>query len=284
MRNLAEFLTRYYHWLLFLILEAAGTALLFSYNSYQSSVFFSTANVVSGKCLEWSSKVTSYVGLAETNRQLTLRNTQLEQQLSSARATIERLNSNPEQTRAEVPPQYTTIPARVVQNSINRTDNLMTIDKGSADGVKKDMGVVSGSGAVGIVYLVGSHYSIVMPLLNSKSSISCSIRSRGYFGYLHWQGPDCRYAYVEDIPRHAHYAKGDIIETSGYSSVFPKGITVGKVICTFNSPDGLAYRIKMKLSTDFSNLTDVCVISSPDMLERNGLLEAAKDSIAGKSN
>ena len=171
----------------------------------------------------------------------------------------------------------------MVQNSINRTDNLITIDKGSADGVKKDMGVVSGTGVVGIVYLVGTHYSVVMPLLNSKSSISCTIRKRGYFGYLHWQGPDSQYAYVEDVPRHAHYVKGDIIETSGYSSVFPKGITVGKVLCTFNSPDGLSFRIKIKLSTDFSNLHDVCVINAPEMLEQNSILKAAKDSIAGKS-
>lgn len=282
MRNLAEFLARYYHWLLFIILEAAGIALLLSYNSYQSSVFFSTANTVSGKCLEWSSKVTSYFGLKEANRQLTLRNTLLEQQLYSARATIERMSTDPSKARVEVPEQYTTISARVVQNSINKADNLMTIDKGCADGVKKDMGVVSGEGVVGITYLVGRHYSVVMPLLNSKSSLSCSIRNRGYFGYLHWQGPDCSYAYVEDVPRHAHYTRGDIIETSGYSSVFPKGITVGRVICTFNSADGLSYRIKIKLATDFSNLSDVCVISSPDMLERNGLLQAASDSIAGK--
>ncbi len=283
MRNLIEFLTRHYHWLLFVILEAAGITLLFSYNNYQSSVFFSTANSVSGKCLEWTSKVTSYFNLEETNRQLTLRNTLLEQQLGSARKTIEKLTDDTTLTRAELSPQYATISAKVVQNSINRTDNLITIDKGSADGVKKDMGVVSGTGVVGIVYLVGTHYSVVMPLLNSKSSISCTIRKRGYFGYLHWQGPDSRYAYVEDVPRHAHYAKGDIIETSGYSAVFPKGITVGKVLCTFNSPDGLSFRIKIKLSTDFSNLHDVCIINAPEMLEQDRILNAAMDSIAGNS-
>ena len=283
MRNLTEFLARHYHWLLFVILEAAGITLLFSYNNYQSSVFFSTANSVSGKCLEWTSKFTSYFNLAETNRQLTLRNTLLEQQLGSAMRTIGKLTGDTALTRAEIPPQYTTISAKVVQNSINRTDNLITIDKGSADGVKKDMGVVSGTGVVGIVYLVGTHYSVVMPLLNSKSSVSCTIRKRGYFGYLHWQGPDSQYAYVEDVPRHAHYVKGDIIETSGYSSVFPKGITVGKVLCTFNSPDGLSFRIKIKLSTDFSNLHDVCVINAPEMLEQNSILKAARDSIAGKS-
>jgi rod shape-determining protein MreC len=284
MRNLLEFLTRNYHWLLFVILEAASITLLFSYNSYQSSVFFSSANAVSGKCYEWSSKVTSYFALAETNKQLTLQNTLLEQQLGSARKTIDRLKTDPAAIRAEVPAQYTAIAAKVVQNSINKNDNLITVDKGSADGVTKDMGVVSGNGVVGITYLVGRHYSVVLPVLNSHSSISCSIRDRGYFGYLHWQGPDSRYAYVEDVPRHAHYRKGDIVETSGYSSVFPKGITVGKVICTFNSPDGLSYRIKIKLATDFANLHDVCIISSTDIIEQNNILQAAKDSISGRKN
>jgi rod shape-determining protein MreC len=281
MRNLLVFLTRHYHWLLFVILEAASVALLFSHNGYQGSVFFSSANAVSGKCYEWSSKVTSYFGLETVNRSLTAQNIYLQQQVSTLRKQLDRLQTDDAKTRALVPEQYRTIAAKVVQNSINKNDNLITIDKGSEDGVKKDMGVVSGTGIVGIVYLVGRHYSVVLPVLNSKSNISCTILNRGYFGYLHWQGPDSRYAYVEDVPRHAHYRKGDIIQTSGYSSVFPKGITVGSIICTFNSADGLSYRIKIKLATDFANLHDVCVIDNANMAEQTMILQAAKDSIEG---
>ncbi len=284
MRNLIEFLTKHYHWLLFVLLEAASVVLLFSYNSYQGSVFFSSANVVSGKCYEWSSKVTSYFSLSETNQQLTLRNTQLEQQLNVVKSQLEKTQVDTNLIRAEVASEYNTITAKVVQNSINKKDNLITIDKGYADGVRKDMGVVSGTGVVGIIYLVGKHYSVALPVLNSRSNISCTIRKRGYFGYLHWQGTDSQYAYVEDVPRHAHYTKGDIIETSGYSSVFPKGITVGKVICTFNSADGLSYRIKIKLATDFANLHDVCIINNKKIIEQTTILQAATDSIVGKQN
>lgn len=284
MRNLIEFLTKHYHWLLFVLLEAASVVLLFSYNSYQGSVFFSSANVVSGKCYEWSSKVTSYFSLSETNQQLTLRNTQLEQQLNAVKSQLEKTQVDTNLIRAEVASEYNTITAKVVQNSINKKDNLITIDKGYADGVRKDMGVVSGTGVVGIIYLVGKHYSVALPVLNSRSNISCTIRKRGYFGYLHWQGTDSQYAYVEDVPRHAHYTKGDIIETSGYSSVFPKGITVGKVICTFNSADGLSYRIKIKLATDFANLHDVCIINNKKIIEQTTILQAATDSIVGKQN
>ena len=77
--------------------------------------------------------------------------------------------------------QYKLIPAKVVSNTVDKANNLITIDKGSLDGVEKDMGVACGSGVVGVVYLVSSHYSVVIPVLNVTSSrISCAIRGRAW--------------------------------------------------------------------------------------------------------
>lgn len=162
---------------------------------------------------------------------------------------------------------------------VNRYDNLITIDKGSADGVKRDMGVVCGMGVVGIVYLVSEHYSIVIPALNSHSNISCTIQRRGYFGYLRWRGGTSQLAYLEDVPRHAHFKLGDNVVTSGYSSVFPPGVMVGKVLHVFNSADGLSYRVQVKLSTDFARLRDVCLVDDSALQERIDLMRAAQDSI-----
>lgn len=279
MRNLLEFLSKYYHWLLFVLLEAVSVSLLFSYNNYQSSVWFSSANVVSGKVYEISSKVNSFFGLLTINKELTARNAELEQQLISARKKIVEMTKDSTALMTHIPAGYRVVQAQVVHSTINKVDNLITIDKGSADGIKKDMGVVSGNGVVGIVYLAGTHYSVVIPILSSQSNISCTIRNRGYFGYLRWSGADSEYAYVEDVPRHAHYKNGEVIETSGYSSVFPKGLTIGTIVCTYNSPDGLSYRIKTKLATDFSNLRDVCVIDNAPMQEQLDILRAAQDSI-----
>ena len=284
MRNLTEFLAKYSHWLLFVLLEAVSVVLLISNNNYQSSVWFSSANAVSGKVYSWSSKVNAYFTLQGLNEQLSAHNAELEMQLAAAKERIAALTADSTALKAEIPAGYSSVMAKVVQNSIDRRDNLITIDKGSADGIRKDMGVVSGNGVVGIVYLVGSHYSVGIPLLNSQSNISCTIRNRGYFGYLRWTGPEHDYAYLEDVPRHAHYSKGDIIETSGYSSVFPKGLTVGKVVCTFNSPDGLSYRIRVKLSADFANLRDVCVIDNSPMREQLDIMRAAQDSISTRQN
>ena len=140
------------------------------------------------------------------------------------------------------------IPAKVVSNSLSRHDNLITIDKGEAEGVRKDMGVVCGSGVVGIVYLTSAHYAVVIPLLNDKSNVSCRIRGRGYFGYLHWNGGDTRLAYVEDVPRHARFRLYDDVETSGFSSVFPPGVLVGKILHVYNSVDGVSYRLQVRCS------------------------------------
>lgn len=284
MHNLTEFLAKHNHWFVFLVLEVVSMVLLFRYNSYQGSVWFSSANAVTGKVYEWDSAVESYFSLSGVNSQLTQRNAFLEQQVRMLDDSIARLTRSQEaavtRLSSMVPFQgCRLIPAKVVANMVNRYDNLITIDKGSADGVKRDMGVVCGMGVVGIVYLVSEHYSIVIPALNSHSNISCTIQRRGYFGYLRWRGGSSQLAYLEDVPRHAHFKLGDNVVTSGYSSVFPPGVMVGKILHVFNSADGLSYRVQVKLSTDFARLRDVCLVDDSALQERIDLMRAAQDSI-----
>ena len=284
MHNLTEFLAKHNHWFVFLVLEVVSMVLLFRYNSYQGSVWFSSANAVTGKVYEWDSAVESFFSLSGVNSQLTQRNAFLEQQVRMLDDSIARLTRSQEaavtRLSSMVPFQgCRLIPAKVVANMVNRYDNLITIDKGSADGVKRDMGVVCGMGVVGIVYLVSEHYSIVIPALNSHSNISCTIQRRGYFGYLRWRGGSSQLAYLEDVPRHAHFKLGDNVVTSGYSSVFPPGVMVGKVLHVFNSADGLSYRVQVKLSTDFARLRDVCLVDDSALQERIDLMREAQDSI-----
>lgn len=284
MHNLTEFLAKHNHWFVFLVLEVVSMVLLFRYNSYQGSVWFSSANAVTGKVYEWDSAVESFFSLSGVNSQLTQRNAFLEQQVRMLDDSIARLTRSQEAAVTRLSSMVSfqgcrLIPAKVVANMVNRYDNLITIDKGSADGVKRDMGVVCGMGVVGIVYLVSEHYSIVIPALNSHSNISCTIQRRGYFGYLRWRGGSSQLAYLEDVPRHAHFKLGDNVVTSGYSSVFPPGVMVGKVLHVFNSADGLSYRVQVKLSTDFARLRDVCLVDDSALQERIDLMRAAQDSI-----
>lgn len=287
MRNLIEFLARYSHWFVFIILEVLSLVLLFQYNSYQGSVWFTSANYVSGKVLGWNAEVESFFSMSKVNQELTQRNLYLEQQVKGLSDKLTEATQDSGWMRRgqlELLKGYKLIPAKVVSNRVDSPDNLITIDKGTADGVEKDMGVACGSGVVGIVYLAAPHYSVVIPVLNVKSNISCQIQGRGYFGYLRWNGGARDMAYVDDIPRHAHFKLYEWVETSGYSAVFPPGIAVGKIIHVYNSPDGLSYRLQVKLSTDFARLRDVCVIDNKPMQERLDVLRAAQDSLKPKDD
>ncbi len=283
MRNLLDFLKTYHHWFIFIFLEIISGVLLFQYNSYHGSVWFSSSNVVVGKIYEWESDLLSYLTYGKANEALTLRNYYLERQndqLLRLYREATRDTSAQERKELEFLSQFNPIPAKVVDNSVSKPDNLITIDKGRADGVEADMGVACGNGVVGVVSLVSDHYAVVVPVLNTgASSISCAIRNTGYFGYLHWYGEDPAVAYVEDIPRHAKFKIGDWMVTSGYSSIFPSGVLVGKIEQAYNSRDGLSFKLKVRLSTDFSCLRDVCVISDKSIAERAALLQAARDSI-----
>ena len=285
MRNLLDFLYKYHHWLVFILLEVVSVVLLFQYNSYQGSVWFSSASAVAGKVYELESKMTAYLSMAKENEELTMRNLYQERQLDQLRrlyAEATKDTTAAELKELEFLSQYKLIQAKVVENSIHKLENLITIDKGRKDGVEPDMGVACGNGIVGVVYLVSDHYSVVISALNAASSrISCAIRGRGYFGYLHWYGGDPSVAYVEDVPRHAKFKLGEWMVTSGFSSIFPSGVQVGKIEQAYNSSDGLSYKLKVRLSTDFGNVRDV-VISDKSIAERAALMQAARDSISFK--
>lgn len=287
MRNLLDFLIKYHHWFVFVLLEVASGVLLFQYNSYQGSVWLSSANAVVGKVYEWESGVLQYFTLREANEQLTKRNFYLERQVDQLRRLYTDLTKDTtvlERQELQFLSQYQLIPAKVVDNSVNKTDNMMTIDKGRVDGVEVDMGVACGNGVVGVVYLTSDHYSVVIPVLNASSSrISCSIRNSDYFGYLHWYGGDPSVAFVEDVPRHAKFKRGEWVVTSGFSTIFPSGVLVGKIEKAFNSRDGLSYKLQVRLSTDFSSVRDVCVISDKGIAERALLMQMARDSVSVRS-
>ena len=282
MRNLLAFLAKYNHWFVFILLEVICFVLLFRFNNFQGSVYFSSANAVAGKVYEYNSSVTTFFNMSQSNKKLSERNLILEQQVRALTQYIATHHGDSlamEQCQKQALAGFKLIPAKVIQSTINREDNLITIDKGKADGIHEDMGVACGTGVVGVVYMASDHYSIVLPVINVNSNISVMIRKRGYFGFLHWQGTPSDIAYVDDVPRHARFALGDYVVTNGYSSIFPPGIMVGKILHVFNSSDGLSYRVQLRLSTDFGKLRHVCVIDNSALKDKALLLKAAQDSL-----
>lgn len=282
MQNLLEFLQKYHHWFLFVLLEVFSLTLLFRYNNYQGSVWLSSANMVAGKVEEGRAEVESYFSLRRLNEDLSMRNFYLERQVTQLRRLYsEAVEDTTGLWKKEMAflTKYHLVPAKVVTNELNKQENLLTINCGAADGVDAGMGVACGQGIVGVTYLVSDHYTVVIPVLNTSSRISCAIRGYNYFGVLRWDGKEAGVAYMEDIPRHARFKRGDWVETNGYSSIFPPGVLIGKIETIYNSADGMSYRVKVRLSTDFGSLRDVVVINDKTIEERARLLQAARDSL-----
>lgn len=264
--NLVDFVGRYSYAFLFVVLESISMVLLFRFNSFQGSVWFSAANSMVASINGAYSDVIGFFNLEQVNRQLTDQNIALQREtevLRQALAAATKDTTMTERLMREKLAGYDMVPATVVSNSAERTNNYLVINRGTADGIRPEMGVIGGGGVVGIVYLVGPHHSLVIPVTNRKSSISCRVRGQNYFGYLQWDGSSMLSAYVDDVPRYARVKVGQAVETSGYSAVFPPGIFVGRVRKISNSADGQSYRLDVTLGTNFANLRDVSVVTTP---------------------
>ena len=245
MYDFIERITAYVHWALFLFLEALSGFLLFQYNHYQGSVWFTQANTVAAIVHEWEAVALAYLRMPAENAALVRRNIALQQQNDILRHQIAIAGTDPDTTTLNgqwsfrdynralaqerprmVNGQWSMVEARIVDNSVRKRDNMMVIDVGSEDGVAPEMGVVSGTGVVGIVSAVTPHHALVMSILNSKSSISCRLRGTEYFGYLKWKGGTPLKAYMDDVPRHAHIKKGDIVVFSAFGAGLLSGAAV----------------------------------------------------------
>lgn len=271
MRNLLDFLIKYNYWFFFILLEGICFALLFRFNHYQQGVFFTSANMAAGKVYEVSGGVSSYFHLKSINEALLDRNLLLEQQITLLERRLKEIGVDSIEMRSllNVPfNEYEIFKANVINNSVVRADNYITLDKGRESGILPEMGVIDANGVVGIVYMTSDHYAVVISLLNSKSNISCKIQGSEYFGYLKWEHGDSQFAYLKDLPRHAEFNLGDTVITSGYSTVFPAGVMVGTVDDMSDSQDGLSYLLKVKLATDFGKLTNVRILSRPRTQEQ----------------
>lgn len=281
MRHLLDFLIKYKHWFLFIVMEIISFMLLFRFNGYQGSVFFSSANRLSGAVYEVAHKVTGYFNLKRINTDLVQQNVELEIQMEQLREAYKRLIVDTTvitQIERDALIDYEFIKANVINNNIVYTNNYLTIDRGEADGVYREMGVVGGNGVVGIVYKTSAHYAVIIPILNAKSSISCKIKRSDYFGFLKWTGGSPVYAFIKDMPRHSIFELGDTIVTSGHSAIFPPGIPVGTVDDIGDSHDGLSYLLRVKLFIDFSCLSEVRVLSKKNGLEQKELEESVKEA------
>lgn len=251
-------------WILLIIYTVAGLVMLFNNNPYQHSVWITSANSVSASLYNTANSVTSYFNLHEINEDLNHRNAMLELEILNLKSRLRRYS---DMEYAQTQPvdsalqRYSFLMAHVINNSVNRPDNYITIDRGELDGIHPEMGVVDRNGIVGIVNVVGPHSARIISFLNSNLRISCKVKGYEQVGSLVWDGKNPGEAILEELPRHAVFNPGDTIVTSGYSTVFPEGVPVGVVLQNMHEHDENFFALKIKLFTDFTTLSTVRIIA-----------------------
>ena len=260
MRNLYQFILRNNFFFLFLLLEALAIALTASYQQYQQAYFLHSANRVSSRLNQGVSSLGDYLNLQRINRQLMKENTRLLEQMGE-NFLVTDLNtfvSGDSLFQRRFTYQY----ARVINHSVNRRNNYMTINKGRSHGIEADMGVISPHGVLGIVTNVSEHFSAVMSLLHSDMMVSVKLEKNDHIGSLRWEGGDYRRAHVHYIPPHVEIAAGDTIMTSGFSTVFPENIFVGVVEDWELRRGDTFLTLTIKLAEDFNRISHVYVVDN----------------------
>jgi rod shape-determining protein MreC len=245
---------------MFLALEAFSFSLLVSYNNYQRVTFINSTNNIVGSIYERLSHLDDYFSLSRTNAKLAAENAALRTQLQR-RIMIQDKNPvmRPDTVDA---PAYVFTSAKVISNSVNKQFNYITINKGSRQGIKPDMGIVCSDGVVGVITNVSPNYATGLSLLNKRFSIPAKITKNNYFGNLVWDGEHTNTADLKEIPFHIMVNVGDTIVTSGYSSIFPEGIMIGTITKWDQESGTNFYNIKVELTTNFRTLKYVEVVKN----------------------
>ncbi|MCQ2250634.1 MAG: rod shape-determining protein MreC [Bacteroidales bacterium] len=268
MEAIIKFLQKIHFLLIFIALEVISVILLVGSDVRRNSVFNTSANSMIGSLYNFTWKHVAYFNLREENADLM-------RQLSQIRSRNNTFIMDTAAYRIKNDslgkPIYRYITGTIVKNSVNRQNNFITVNLGSNNGIRPDMGVVSASGVVGVVVSVSPNYSLVLSVLNRKVGVSSKLKSQSFYGSLTWPGSDYRFARLDEIPNHVPIARGDTVVTSGYSAIFPAGIPVA-VIEDFekNSEDNF-YSINVKLLTDLKRVSNVMIIDNTMQQERREL-------------
>jgi rod shape-determining protein MreC len=268
MQNILNFLRRFHLFILFVALEIVALAFLVRNNNYQRAGYVRISGSVAGTVNEKIGRTREYFSLKENNRFLAEENVLLLNQLGRYYRTIYQAKDSV--LDSVYKQRYVYFSAHVVNNSVNKQYNYITIDKGKKDGMRQDMAVISPNGIVGFVAGVSDNYSVVLPVLNRNFNISAKLKKTNFFGPLTWEGLNSEKCILKDIPHHVPVNVGDTVVTTGYSGSFPEGIMIGTV-ASRDIKDGNFYDIKVKLSTDFRSLSYVNVVDDLQKEEQTNL-------------
>jgi rod shape-determining protein MreC len=273
MQQILNFIFKNSILLLFLLLLGISLSLAIQSHSYHRSKFVSSANDVTGYVYEQINNVEEYLSLREQNEHLATENARLKKLLFNTQDTAKIADL----TIPEIAGKYKVIQAKVISNSYSVPENYMTINKGTKDGISKDMGVVSDKGVIGVIEKVSKNYSTVISVLNLKFRLDAKIKKNNHFGTLTWNGKNTGFAQLVDVPRLATVRKGDTIVTGAESTIFPENIPIGTIEKIYTDKKTNYFTLDVRLFNDMTSLGHIYIIENKDRKEIIQLEQATKD-------
>ena len=215
------FIKKIHFVLIFIILEAFAIHYYANSTSYTKAKLITASNYVVGGIYSQISGLNSYLHLKKENAALTARVALLENELDGLR----RDGSDP-----AVPPdsllftedsvagrrQFAYFPARVINNSIIRQENYITLNRGVEDGLQPDMAVVADRGIAGYVMNCSDHFAVCMSVLNRGFKTSGKIKGTDYFGSVSWDGAGYEYVMLTEIAKYAQIHVGDTVSAGAH--------------------------------------------------------------------
>ncbi|HEY1007733.1 MAG TPA: rod shape-determining protein MreC, partial [Sphingobacteriaceae bacterium] len=257
----------------FIIFFAVSFILLVNNNSFQKSSSWNSSNQLVGQIYQQANEFESYVKLGKTNDSLAAENARLRSQLKASLYDDSVVEKTVKDTTTRQ--QYTYIVAQVVNNSIHRQNNYLTVNRGTRHGIRKGMGVIGPNGVVGIVRDVTENFARIQSLLHSETRFSAMVD--GNIGSMVWgdNNIDPQRGTLKDIPNHIVVRKGARVVTSGFS-LFPKNVPIGQVISSGTKGGDSFLNVEVRLATDFGALEYVYVV--------NNILAAEQETLESENN
>lgn len=269
MYNLLRFIKINQFLLLFILIEGFSVFLLLQNNSYQANKAIKFSTQYTSFIYNYTASFSDYVALKETNNYLIEENAKL---LALLKTETSFVDSTLIRNK-----KYDYYPAKIINNSVNKRNNFITINKGSKHGIKEGMGVITKQGVIGVIHSVSTHYAIAISLLHRESAIGIQLKKNNHNGILKWKGFDYKSATISDFPNHIPIVVGDTITTNSHSVIFPEGIHIGTVKNIKKNKDDGFLEVSINLIEDFNQLNYVYIIHSDEAAEQLSLEQEIKE-------
>jgi len=269
MQKLINFLIRNYSFILFLVLQLIAFVFILQANSFSRSTFFNSTRAVSGEMLEKYHNAKEFANLKRTNQILAEENARLRSISKESYFPMFSISDTVIDTLYNQ--QYVYIPSKVVNSTYTYSNNHLTLNKGSNNGIQKGMGVINAEGVIGKVKEVSENYSVVYPLIHQKGQVTGRIKSSGHFGEVSWNGKDYDRVQLNKIQRHATFDIGDTIVSDQRSEIFPSGIPIGVIQDSTLNYETQFISIEIDLLPDFTNIEYVYIVNDLLKEERTNL-------------